>query len=160
MKTLFWTLGAIALLVLLGGALNHGTEVSLDYLVGSTHGVSLFWSALAVAVAVLVVGLVGWSVGRAGGGDARGKLERELESTYRRLRDCEAQLPRPALPPAGEAATAVAPTPADEAATAVAPAPADETVTAVAPAAPGEAVTAVAPAPPEEPSADDAPSVP
>ena len=153
MKTLFLILAVIAVLVLLGGALNHETQVSLDYLVGSTPGVSVFWFAIGVGAGLLLAGLAGWSVGRAGGGDTRAKLERELESTYRRLRDCEVKLPGPHAPlaaapaaaaaPADEAVTVAAPMASSEAVTAVAPAPADGAFTVDAPADLAEAATAV-----------------
>jgi len=126
-KTLLWILGVIALIVLLGGALNHETDVPLDYLVGSTSGASLFWVAVVVAAALVVAGLAGWAVGGAGSGDACGKLEQELETTYRRLRDCEARMPQPPSAPADEAVTAATAAPADETVTAVAPAPAGST---------------------------------
>jgi hypothetical protein len=90
----------------------------------------------------------------------RGKLEKELEATYRRLRECEARLPHSAPPSPeataasgpGEAATAIQPAVAD-AATSIQPAVADAD-TAIQLAA-ADAVTAERPAvePPETPAA-------
>lgn len=145
MKTFLSILGVIALLLVLAGALNHETAVSLDYLVGSTSAISLVWLALAAAVALLLAGLAGWVAGRAVARDSCGKLQRELESTYRRLRDCEARLPRPEMLAAGEgvttaetsatAATLEAPPTADEAATVEAPPQEDESPAGEPPAA-------------------------
>jgi hypothetical protein len=138
-KTLLWILGAIALVVVLAGAVNHSTEVSIDYLVGSTASFSVFWLALVVALVLLAAAVAGWSVGRAGMSDARGKLEKELEATYRRLRECEARLPQvtpaaaetlaPVALAAGEPSSLIAPR-GDEASTAVLPAPDESATTA------------------------------
>ncbi len=132
MKTALWVLMIVALVVVLVGALNHGTAVSFDYVAGSTPAVSLFWLALGAAAALVLAGIAGWAVAVASAYATRRKLEKELEATYRRLRDCEARLAQPASPPAAEVATVVAPAPAGEAVTAVAPAPADEAVTVAA----------------------------
>ncbi|HOT23438.1 MAG TPA: hypothetical protein PLK79_03270 [Thermoleophilia bacterium] len=113
MKIVLWILGVLALLLVLLGAVNRATLVSLDYVVGTTGPVSLFWVALVGAAAVLVAGLAGWAAGAARAGGARAKLERELEATYRRLRESQA---RAAATPAGGTAVADA-----DAATAAAP---------------------------------------
>lgn len=149
MKTLLVVLAVLALVIVLGGAVNHDSAVSFDYLVGSTAAVSVFWLALAVAAGLLVAGMAGWSLGRTGTSETRGKLERELEATYRRLRECEARLPR-GVPPSPEATAASG---REEGATAIQPAAADA-ATAVRPAV-EEATTAVRPAgePPEAPTA-------
>jgi hypothetical protein len=149
-KTALWVLMIVALVVVLVGALNHGTAVSFDYVAGSTPAVSLFWLALGAAAALVLAGIAGWAVAVASAYATRRKLEKELEATYRRLRDCEARLAPPASSPAGQLTTEVMPAPAGEAATAVAPAPADEAVTAADRLSSDEAVTAVAPAPADE----------
>lgn len=136
----------MALFLVLGGAVNHGTEVSLDYVAGSTAAVSLFWVALVVAAALVLAGAVGWVIGRGGDAGARGKLEKELERTYRRLRECEAKLPRAEETPVADTATLVAPV--AEPTTAVAPTPVEET-TAV-DSTPAEDLTVVVPEPAEE----------
>ena len=151
MKTALWVLMIVALVVVLVGALNHGTAVSFDYVAGSTPAVSLFWLALGAAAALVLAGIAGWAVARRERDATRRKLEKELEATYRRLRDCEARLAQPASPPAARASTTVvAPAPAGEAVTVVAPAPADEAVTAAARLSPTRHVTAVASAPADE----------
>ena len=171
MKTALWVLMIVALVVVLVGALNHGTAVSFDYVAGSTPAVSLFWLALGAAAALVLAGIAGWAVAVASAYATRRKLEKELEATYRRLRDCEARLPQATSPaaqlttevmpaPAGEAATAVAPAPADEAVTAAGRLSADEAVTAVAPVPADEAGTTLEPAPAEAGSAGDTPSAP
>ena len=137
---------------MVGGAANHATELSLDYVVGTTPAFSVFWVTLAAAAALVLAGLAGWAVGRGADAGARAKLERELESTYRRLRDCEARLPRAATPVA-EVPTVVAPA-TDELPTVVGPA-AGEEQTVVAPTG-GELPTAVTPAAGE--TRDDGPA--
>jgi len=149
-KTALWVLMIVALVVVLVGALNHGTAVSFDYVAGSTPEVSLFWLALGAAAALVLAGIAGWAVAVASAYATRRKLEKELEATYRRLRDCEARLAQPASSPAAQLTTEVMPAPAGEAATAVAPAPADEAVTAAGRLSADEAVTAVAPVPADE----------
>jgi hypothetical protein len=149
-KTVLWVLMIVALVVVLVGALNHGTAVSFDYVAGSTPAVSLFWLALGAAAALVLAGIAGWAVAVASAYATRRKLEKELEATYRRLRDCEARLAQPASPPAAEVATVVEPAPAGEAVTAVAPAPAGEAVTVAASPSTDEAVTAVASVPANE----------
>lgn len=133
MKTLLVILGVIALLLLLGGAVNSDTEVSFDYVAGSTAAVSLFWVALVAAAGLLLAGIAGWMVARTGNAGALRKLEKELEGTYRRLRDCEARLSRAAESSLPQTATPVAPAPAEEA-TVATTAPAEEaTVTTESP---------------------------
>jgi hypothetical protein len=140
-RTLLVVLGVIALLLLLGGAVNSDTEVSFDYVAGSTAAASLFWVALVVAAGLVVAGIAGWTVARTGDANALRKLEKELEATYRRLRDCEARLPRAAEPSLRDTATLVAPAPA-EAATIAAPVPTEgDTVVARAPAEEGTVAT-------------------
>jgi hypothetical protein len=136
-KTALWVLLIIALVVVIAGALNHETAIAFDYVAGSTPSVSLFWLSLGVAAALLLAGIAGWAVAVASAASTRRKLEKELEATYRRLRECEARLPQ-ALSPPTLAATLVAPVAADEAPTAIAPAVADEAPTAVAPAPGGD----------------------
>ncbi len=143
MKALLVILLVIALLLVAGGSLNRGTEISFDYAVGTAPAVSLFWIMLGVAAALLLAGIVGWAIGRGGAAGARGKLEKELETTYRRLRDAEARLPRAAVLPASGPAD-VEPPRATETRTAVLPEPlADDTVAAPGPPA-GEDATAIA----------------
>jgi uncharacterized membrane protein YciS (DUF1049 family) len=146
-KSALWVLMIVALVVVLAGALNHETEVTFDYLVGSTPAVSLFWLALGSAAALALAGIAGWAVAVASASAARHRLEAELEATYRRLRDCEARLPQA---PAREAAGGVAADASGVARTAALPAPASEAATEVAEPSAGEATTEVAEAPANE----------
>jgi hypothetical protein len=111
MKNALIILGIVAVALVLVGAFNAGVTVSIDLLAGGVQ-VSLFWIALAVAAAIGLAALAGWTLGRVQGGERARKLERELETTYRRLRESEARLHRlEVAPPASgaplEAAEAV-----------------------------------------------------
>jgi hypothetical protein len=144
-RTLLTVLGVVGLVIVIVGALNHAVNVRVDYLVGTSPSVSLFWLAVAAAIVLFAAGLLGVIAGRASAGSDRHKLETELTDTYRRLRAAQAAIPAPPEPAAiVPAAVDIAPEPT----TAVAPAP-DETLTAVE-LAPPEASTAVEP-PPADP---------
>lgn len=110
MKDILIVLLVVALALLVVGAANSGQRVDLDYVFGTWHAVSLF-SLIAIAVAVLVVvGLAAAAFEGIRAAGERRKLERELEHTYGRLREAEAQLAqaagRPeAAPSPGEAGT-------------------------------------------------------
>ncbi len=93
MRPLLTTLGVVGLVIVIAGAVNHAIGVRIDYLVGTAPSLSLFWFAVAVAVLIVAAGLVGALVGRSGANSERGKLEAELEDTYRRLRAAQAQAP-------------------------------------------------------------------
>ena len=156
MKSALWVLMIVALVVVLAGALNHETEVTFDYLVGSTPAVSLFWLGLGAAAALVLAVIAGWAVAVASASAARRRLERELEATYRRLRDCEARLPQaPAREAAGEvtavvsgeARTAALPAPAGGATTEISEPPVDDTASEI---AAGDATAAAAEAPLDE----------
>ena len=150
MRRLLTVLGAIGLVIVIVGAINHAVDVRVDYLVGTSSDVSLFWFALGIAILVVAAGVLGLMAGRASQAADRRKLEKELEDTYRRLREAQAAVPAPVVvtqaePPAEQtviAAERVA-DPTVSAAEAVA-APADETVIA---AEAVEPATTVAPAP-------------
>lgn len=117
---------AVALLCL--GAVNHELSVDLDYFFGTWHGVSLLWLAAVVAALVVAVGLLaGGSAAVRAAGD-RHKLEKELESTYSRLRAAEAMSGAIAAAPTGgrEDAAADSGPPSGGATTDPAPAPTDE----------------------------------
>jgi hypothetical protein len=157
----------VALVLVTLGAVNHGLLFDIDFVAATWTGVSLFWVAVVLAGVVLVIGVVTAFLGRSGAVTTRRKLEKELQSTYERLRAAEAKLPAPApaqaatvdvTPGEQTAVTGVvlAPT-ADDAGTVVqAPPEAETAVTS----APPEAETAVTSAPPEaDPAAaaEDAP---
>ena len=97
MKNALIILGVVAGVLVLIGAFNADVMVDIDLLAG-TVSVSLFWLSVAAAAGVVLAAVAGWTLGRVEGGDRHRKLEGELESTYRRLREAEAQAPRVAAP--------------------------------------------------------------
>jgi uncharacterized membrane protein YciS (DUF1049 family) len=100
----------VALLILAVGALNNGTAFDVDYVAGTISAVSLFWVSAVIAALVLVVGLAAAWFAQSAVAGTRRKLEAELQSTYERLREAEAQAARPAQ----AAAEAAVVTPAAE----------------------------------------------
>ncbi len=145
MRNALILLTAVALLILVGGALNNGVVFDVDYVAGTATSVSLLWVAAVIAALVFVVGLIAAYLARTAVFGQRRKLEAELQSTYERLREAEALAVRPVPAPAPEAdavaAAAVAAT-AEEAAAgeATVVAPGEEAATMV---DSGEAVTVV-----------------
>ncbi len=116
MRNALILLAVVALLVLLVGALNHGTMFEIDYVAGTIGAVSLLRVAAVLSGLLFVAGLAAVWLALSSAAGARRKLEAELQRTYERLRAAEARAARPAL----EAEPAVAPSPTpDEAATAV-----------------------------------------
>ena len=163
MRALLVVLGVVGLVIVVAGAVNHTVRVRVDYLVGTSTAVSLFWFAVAVAVLIVAAGLLGVLIGRSAVSGDRRKLETELEDTYRRLREAQAAA-RPAAveasnakptaveAPAAEASpdrpeTTVA-RPTSEPSTVVVPAPAEPRTVVGAP--PAEEQTVVAAPPAEE----------
>ena len=146
MRNALILLTAVALLILVGGALNNGVVFDVDYVAGTARSVSLLWVAAVIAGLVFVVGLMAAYLARTAVFGQRRKLEAELQTTYERLREAESLAARPAPAPAPEADTVVAATDtataeestADEA-TVIAPG--EEAATIV---DSGEAVTVVA----------------
>jgi hypothetical protein len=100
-------LTAVALLILVGGALNNGVVFDVDYVAGTARSVSLLWVAAVIAGLVFVVGLMAAYLARTAVFGQRRKLEAELQTTYERLREAESLAARPA--PAPEADIVVAP---------------------------------------------------
>ena len=90
MRVLLTVLGVVALVIVVAGAVNRAVGLRVDYLVGTTTPVSLFWFALATAVLLVGAGLLGVLVGRSSAAGGRRKLEAELEDTYQRLRGAQA----------------------------------------------------------------------
>ena len=107
MRNALILLAVVALLILTVGALNNGTAFDVDYVAGTVSAVSLFWVSAILAALVFVVGLAAAWFAQAAVAGTRRKLEAELQSTYERLREAEAQAARPA-PVVVEAAPAVA----------------------------------------------------
>ena len=95
MRRLLTVLGVIGLVIVIVGAVNHAVDVRVDYLVGTSSDVSLFWFALAVAILIVAAGFLGLMAGRASQAADRRKLEKELDDTYRRLREAQAAVPAP-----------------------------------------------------------------
>jgi hypothetical protein len=106
-------LTAVALLILIGGALNDEVVFDVDYVAGTATSVSLLWVAAVIAALVFVVGLIAAYLARTAVFGQRRKLEAELQTTYERLREAEALVSRPAPAPAPEM-DAVAEAPAAE----------------------------------------------
>ena len=89
MRNALILLAAVALLILVAGAMNNGVAFDVDYVAGTVRAVSLFWVAAIIAAVVFVVGAIAaWLAQRATIGSRR-KLEAELQSTYERLREAE-----------------------------------------------------------------------
>jgi hypothetical protein len=149
MRKAFIVVAVVALVFVAMGAVNHSLAFDIDYGVGAVYGVSAFWIMLAAAAVLFVTGLVAAALARAAAVAAQRKLEGELETTYKRLRQAEGELmlaasskPSPATPsrearaadetsplPAAEAGEVTSPLPStDEAADDEAAADDDETV--------------------------------
>ena len=86
----------------------------IDFVAGTWTSVSLFWVSVVAAGVVFVTGLAAAFLARSGAVTAQRKLEKELQSTYERLRAAEAHVPRPEprpepvpVPEAASAVTAV-----------------------------------------------------
>lgn len=96
MRNAFIVLGVAALVIVVAGALNNAVVFDVDYVAGTVAAVSLFWVAAAVAAVVCVAGAIAvWLTQRAAAVTFR-KLERELQTTYVRLREAEALVARSA----------------------------------------------------------------
>ena len=109
MRNALILLVVVALIILAVGALNNGTAFDVDYVAGTVSAVSLFWVSAVIATLVFVVGIAAAWFAQAAVAGTRRKLEAELQSTYERLREAEAQAARPA-PVVVDAAPAVAAT--------------------------------------------------
>jgi hypothetical protein len=96
-------LAVVALLILVGGALNNGVVFDVDYVAGTARAVSLLWVAAVIAALVFVVGLIAAYLAQMAVFASRRKLEAELQTTYERLREAEALAARPAPAPAAAA---------------------------------------------------------
>ena len=99
MRNALILLTAVALLILVGGALNNGVVFDVDYVAGTATSVSLLWVAAVIAALVFVVGLIAAYLARTAVFGQRRKLEAELQSTYERLREAEALAVRPCAGP-------------------------------------------------------------
>jgi hypothetical protein len=93
----------VALVMVALGAVNNDLLFNIDYVAGTWTAVSLFWVAVVTAGIVVVTGLVAVYLAASGSIRVRRMLERELQSTYERLRATEAMVPRPAPAPAAVA---------------------------------------------------------
>ncbi len=128
MRTALTILIIVALVLVAIGAVNHTVTLDLDFLAVSWSGVSLFWVAVALAAVALAAGIAGAWAARGSAVAAQRRLEKELASTYKRLRDAQALLERSAPASAGAAVadvTVLTPAPPGAAA-----ATADDTVAA------------------------------
>lgn len=148
MRNALIVLAVAALALLVAAAFNTGVAVDLDYVVGTWEGVSLTWILLIAAGLLFVAGAVGALLARAGCGEARRKLEKELESTYRRLREAQAAAPSSGAAPAAldDEPTAVAALPEEPTAVSTA-ADAAEAPTAAVTAGEAQPLTAAEEAP-------------
>ena len=100
MRNALIVLVVVALVLVALGAVNHGLLFDIDFVAATWTAVSLFWVAVVVAGVVFVTGVAAAFLAASGAVKARRKLEKELQSTYERLRAAEAKLPQPALAPA------------------------------------------------------------
>ena len=122
MRTALTILVIVALVLVAIGAVNHAVTLDLDFLAVSWSGVSLFWVAVALAAVALAAGIAGAWAARGSAVAAQRRLEKELASTYKRLREAQALIERSAPAPAGVAdagVTVLAPAPPGTAATTV-----------------------------------------
>jgi hypothetical protein len=85
----------VALLLVGVGAVNNGLLFDIDFVAGTWTAVSLFWVAVVMAGVLFVTGVVVAFLAASGAVAVRRKLEKELQSTYERLRAAEAKLPSP-----------------------------------------------------------------
>jgi len=86
-------LAVVALVIITAGAVNHSVAFDVDWVAGTWRAVSLFWVAVTVAAIVFASGLAAALLARAGAARAQRKLETELDTAYRRLRELEAAGP-------------------------------------------------------------------
>ena len=107
MRNALILLAVVALLILVGGALNNGVVFDVDYVAGTATAVSLLWVAAVIAALVFVVGLIAAYLARTAVFGQRRKLEAELQTTYERLREAESLAARLAPVPAAEEDAAV-----------------------------------------------------
>ena len=107
MRNALILLAVVALLILVGGALNNGVVFDVDYVAGTATAVSLLWIAAVIAALVFVVGLIAAYLARTAVYGQRRKLEAELQTTYERLREAESLAARLAPVPAAEEDAAV-----------------------------------------------------
>ena len=120
MRTALTILVIVALVLVAIGAVNNAVILDLDFLAAGWTGISLFWIAVALAAVVIAAGVAGAWAARGAAVAAQRRLEKELASTYKRLREAQAAADRTAVAPAevgaGTEATALAPAPPGEAA--------------------------------------------
>lgn len=90
----------VALVLVALGAVNNGLLFDIDFVAATWTAVSLFWVAVVVAGVVFVTGVAAAFLAASGAVAARRRLEKELQTTYERLRAAEAKLLRPAPAPA------------------------------------------------------------
>ena len=103
MRNALILLVVVALVIVTAGAVNHSVAFDVDWVAGTWRAVSLFWVAVVIALVVFLGGLAAALLARGGAARAQRKLESELDTTYRRVRDLEAAAPawrRPRRPAA------------------------------------------------------------
>lgn len=93
MRNALILLAVVALAIITAGAINHSVAVDVDWVAGTWRAVSLFWVAVTVAAIVFTSGLAAALLGRAGALRVQRRLETELDTTYRRVRELEAGSP-------------------------------------------------------------------
>lgn len=93
MRNALILLVVVALVIVTAGAVNHSVAFDVDWVAGTWRAVSLFWVAAVVALVVFFAGLAAALLSRAGAARMQRKLEAELDTTYRRVRDLEAATP-------------------------------------------------------------------
>ena len=93
MRNALILLVVVALVILTAGAVNHTVAFDVDWVAGTWRAVSLFWIAAVVAVIVFAAGVAAALFARGGSSRAQRKLETELDTTYRRVRELEAAAP-------------------------------------------------------------------
>ncbi len=91
MRNALILLAVVAGIILVAGAFNNGVVFDIDYVAGTASSVSLFWVSGIIAAIIFVAGLAASWFALSGAAGARRKLEAELQSTYERLRQSEAQ---------------------------------------------------------------------
>ena len=146
MRNALILLVVVAAVIVTAGAVNHSVAFDVDWVAGTLRAVSLFWVAAAIALLVVLAGLAAALLARRGAVRTQRKLEAELDVTYRRVRELEAEAPAFAAQ-ALSAATAAAPTvaaPTVAAPTVAAPTVAAQTPATEPPAAAETTVTVVA----------------
>ncbi|MCX6371878.1 MAG: hypothetical protein NTX16_02145, partial [Actinobacteria bacterium] len=92
MRNALIVLVVVALVLVALGAVNNGLLFDIDFVAATWTAVSLFWVAVVVAGVVFVTGVAVAFLAASGAVTARRKLEKELQSTYERLRAAEAKL--------------------------------------------------------------------